>query len=48
MLGFKQLFPDKIMFPVQLKHVVGEFLHVKHGDVHGRHVTGPYPVLANP
>ena len=48
MFGFRQLFPDNIMLLVQLRHVVGAFLHVRHGGVQGRHITGPYPELANP
>ena len=44
----RQLFPDKTLPEMQLKQVVGEFLHVAHGDSQATHVTGSPPALDKP
>ena len=43
-----QSFPDNTRPDIQLKHVVGAFLHVAHGDVQGSHDTGSSPALIRP
>ena len=48
LLEKRQLFPDNNLPETQLKQVVGEFLHVAHGDSQATQTKGSPPALARP